>query len=153
MTDQKYFEDFVVGERWESPSRTLNDAHFLAFSALTGDTHPVHNDDVYAAAHPFGKRVAHGLLMASITALGGSDLAPQVHEAILAFVEQRTTFRKPGLIGDTVRPVFEVVACEPKRGEKGIVRIRVAVLGSDGEELLEGEHAYLIKGRNWSAPA
>ncbi len=64
MTQQRFYEDFVVGETWESPSRTLNDAHFFAFAGLTGDNHPIHYDDHYAAQHPFGKRVTHGLLLA-----------------------------------------------------------------------------------------
>jgi acyl dehydratase len=150
---QKYFEDFVVGERFASPSRTLTDAHFLFFAGLTGDDHPIHYDDEYAATHAFGRRVTHGLLLASITALGGSEISPQLEETVLAFVEQRTTFRHPVLIGDTVKPHFEVTACEPKSGARGLVRMRVTVCDSGGRELLDGEHAYLIKGRDWSAQA
>lgn len=153
MRDQKYFEDFTLGERWASPSRTLNDAHFMAFAMLTGDDHPIHYDDVYAATHPFGKRVAHGLLMASITALGGSEISSQLAETVVAFVSQQTTFKRPGLIGDTVQPRFEVTEVERKRGGKGLVRIRVTVVNSDGEELLEGEHAYLIRTREEDSEA
>jgi 3-hydroxybutyryl-CoA dehydratase len=147
MRPQKHFEDFAVGETWESPPRTITDAHFLFFSALTGDDHPIHGDHVTAAQHPFGRRVTHGLLLASLTAMGGSELSTDVATTVIAFLEQRTRFLKPVFVGDSVKPVFEVIACEPKSGGRGLVRIRVAVLDEAGEAVLEGEHAYLIKSR------
>ena len=45
---ERYFEDFTVGDRFKSPSRTLTDAHFLFFAGMTGDNHPIHYDDEYA---------------------------------------------------------------------------------------------------------
>ncbi len=88
-----------------------------------------------------------------MTALGGSAISIELDDSMLAFVEQRTTFQRAALIGDTITPRFEVTSIEPKRGEKAIVRIRVTVINSDGERLLDGEHVYLIKGRGWRAPA
>ena len=46
------FEPLKVGEVFEGPSKTLTDAHFLLFSGLTGDVHPIHYDVEYARAHP-----------------------------------------------------------------------------------------------------
>jgi acyl dehydratase len=153
VSAQRFYEDFVVGETWASPSRTLTDAHFFAFAGLSGDNHPIHYDDAYAAKGHFGKRVTHGLLLAGMTALGGSPMSAELDDSMLAFVEQRTRFLKPALIGDTVTPMFEVTAVEPKSGEKAIVRLRVTIVRADGERLLEGEHVYLIKGRRWKAAA
>ncbi len=82
MNRQRYFEDFQVGERFESSSRTLTDAHFLFFAGLTGDNHPIHYDDEYAKQTRFGRRLAHGLLLASLTAVGGSTLAPVIEDSI-----------------------------------------------------------------------
>ena len=31
---QRWFEDFKVGDRFESPSKTLTDAHFLFFAGM-----------------------------------------------------------------------------------------------------------------------
>ena len=31
---QRWFEDFKVGDRFESPSKTLTDAHFLFFDEV-----------------------------------------------------------------------------------------------------------------------
>ena len=45
---QRWFEDFKVGDRFGSPSKTLTDAHFMFFAGMTGDAHPIHYDDEYA---------------------------------------------------------------------------------------------------------
>ena len=140
---QRYFEDFAVGDRFKSPSRTLTDAHFLFFAGMTGDNHPIHYDDEYGKKTRYGRRVAHGLLLTSLTAVGASTLAPVIEESIVAFVEQSTRFRAPVFIGDTIRPEHEVVALERKRSA-GLLTLRVSLRNQQGEIVLDGEHRYLI---------
>ena len=138
-----YFEDFTIGDRFKSPGKTLTDAHFLFFAGLTGDDHPLHYDDEYAKKTRFGKRLAHGLLLTSLTAAGASTLSPLIEESIVAFVEQTTRFRAPAFIGDTLYPEHEVVGLERKRSA-GLLTLRVALKNQRGETVLEGEHTYLI---------
>jgi acyl dehydratase len=40
IPEQRWFEDFVLGERFVLPSRTMTEAVFLAFQAASGDNHP-----------------------------------------------------------------------------------------------------------------
>jgi len=40
------------GQIFTTPSKTLTDAHFLFFSGLTGDNHPIHYDVEYAKTPP-----------------------------------------------------------------------------------------------------
>jgi acyl dehydratase len=42
--EPRYFEDFVVGERFYLPSRTMTEGVFSAFQAASGDNHPIHYD-------------------------------------------------------------------------------------------------------------
>jgi len=140
---QRYFEDFAVGDRFKSPSRTLTDAHFLFFAGVTGDNHPLHYDVEYAKKTRFGRPLAHGLLLASLTAVGTSTLGPIIEDSIVAFVEQTTRFRAPAFVGDTVYPEHEVVGLERRRSA-GLLTLRVAVKNQRGETVLEGEHKYLI---------
>jgi acyl dehydratase len=140
---QRYFEDFQVGDRFQSPSRTLTDAHFLFFAGMTGDNHPLHYDDEYAKSTRFGKRLAHGLLLMSLTAVGASSLAPLIEASIVAFVEQSCRFLAPAFIGDTLRPQHEVVGLERRRSA-GLVTLRVTLTNQRGETVLEGQHRYLI---------
>lgn len=140
---QRWFEDFRVGDRFGSPSKTLTDAHFLFFAGMTGDAHPIHYDDEYAKTTRFGRRLAHGLLLTSLTAVGASTLAPLIEHSIVAFVEQTTHFRAPAFIGDTLKPDHEVVALERKRSA-GLLTLKVTLTNQRGETVLEGEHRYLI---------
>jgi 3-hydroxybutyryl-CoA dehydratase len=129
------------GERFEGPSKTLTDAHFLLFSGITGDTHPIHYDVEYAKATRFGKPLAHGLLLASMTALGASNARDRLEG--LVFVEQGCRFVKPAVVGDTVRPRF-VVEKTWRDGGKLFCRIAATLINQRGETLLEGFHVYRV---------
>jgi acyl dehydratase len=142
----KYFEDFQVGDTFQIPAKTMTDAHFLCFAGLTGDHHPIHYDDEYARTTRFGKRVAHGLLLTALTAVGASTLSSLLEGSIVAFVEQSARFLRPVLIGDTVTPELEVSEVIPKT-DVGLLRLTTRVKNQRGETVLEGMHAYLIKKR------
>jgi acyl dehydratase len=146
VDEQRYFEDFRVGQLFRAPSKTLTDAHFLFFSGLTGDNHPLHYDVEYARATRFGRPVAHGLLLASMTALGAGALAPLVQESIVAFVEQSSRFLAPAFVGDTLYPELEVSRLEP-RSRTGLLGFVSRLRNQRGELILEGTHSYLIKRR------
>ena len=142
----KYFEDFQVGARFHVPAKTLTDAHFVCFAGLTGDQHPIHYDDAYAKTSRFGKRVAHGLLLTALTAVGASTLSSMLEGSMVAFVEQSARFLKPVVIGDTITPELEVSEVIPKT-DVGLLRLTTRVKNQRGETVLEGMHAYLIKKR------
>jgi acyl dehydratase len=140
---QRFFEDFSLGDRFRSPGKTLTDAHFMFFAGMTGDAHPLHYDDEYAKQHRFGRRLAHGLLLTSMTAVGASTLAPVIEDSIIAFVDQSTRFLAPAFVGDTITPAHEVIGLERKRSA-GLLTLRVTLTNQRGEAILEGQHRYLI---------
>jgi acyl dehydratase len=143
VSEQRWFEDFKVGDRFDSPSKTLTDAHFMFFSGMTGDTHPIHYDDEYAKGTRFGRRLAHGLMLTSMTAVGASTLSPIIEHSIVAFLEQTTRFLAPAFVGDTIKPRHEVVELERKRSA-GLLTLRVTLTNQRGETILDGRHKYLI---------
>jgi len=142
----KYLEDFQIGETFHSPAKTMTDAHFLFFAGMTGDQHPIHYDDEYAKTTRFGKRVAHGLLLTALTAVGASTLSSVLEGSMVAFVEQSARFLKPVVIGDTITPELEVSEVLPKT-DVGLLRLTTRVKNQRGETVLEGMQAYLIKKR------
>jgi len=142
----KYLEDFQVGETFSIPAKTLTDAHFVCFAGLTGDQHPIHYDDDYAKTTRFGQRVAHGLLLTAMTAVGASTLSAMLEGSMVAFVEQSARFLKPVFIGDAITPELEVSEVLPKT-DVGLLRLTTRVKNQRGETVLEGMHAYLIKKR------
>jgi acyl dehydratase len=134
-------DDLKPGEVFETPSKTLTDAHFLFFSGLTGDNHPIHYDVEYAKGTRFGKPLAHGLLLASMTALGASPASARIEG--FAFVEQGSRFLRPVMVGDTIRPRLTVERVW-QEGKRRFVRLATALLNQRGETVLEGFHVYQV---------
>ena len=143
--DQLYLDDLEPGHRFEGVVHRLDEAAFEAFARLTGDAHPIHYDREYARKTRFGERVAHGLLLASMTALGATPLSERLRESMVALAEQGFRFRRPVLVGAAVLPVFTVESRDPARGR---VRFRVALQDdASGEVVAEGFHEYVLKNR------
>ncbi len=129
------------GQVFSTPSKTLTDAHFLFFSGLTGDNHPIHYDAEYAKSTKFGAPLAHGLLLAGMTALGGSDASFQIDGFV--FIEQGSRFLKPVTVGDTIRTELTVEKIW-QEGKRRFVRFATAMINQRDEAVLEGFHIYQI---------
>ncbi len=130
-----------VGRRFTGPSKTLTDAHFLMFSAVSGDVHPIHYDVEYAKKTPFGAPVAHGLLLAGLMALGAADTSSDLEG--LAMVEQGCQFLKPVKVGDTVHPEFELEKIWVEKNRE-FCRFQTMLLNHRGETMAQGFHVYRI---------
>ena len=134
-------EPLREGEIFDGPSKTLTDAHFLLFSGITGDVHPSHYDIEYAKNTRFGKPVAHGLLLASLTALGASTGRERCDGFVLN--EQGCRYLKPAFVGDTLRPRLEVERVW-RDGHRLYCRFKTSIVNQDAEMLLEGFHLYRV---------
>jgi len=145
---QLFAEDFTVGQTFEGSPREVSDVQFAAFAQMTGDDHPIHYDDDYAAKTRFGRRLAHGLLVMSMTALGATPMSRRLEQAMIAFIDQGARFLKPVFVGDTLTSRFEVAAIERKEGSGAAkVRFNVCLTNGRNETVLEGHHIYLLSCR------
>jgi 3-hydroxybutyryl-CoA dehydratase len=125
-----------VGDSAEA-SRTITDEDIRAFAELTGDRNPVHLDDEYAAGTRFGRRIAHGMLGASlISAL----LANELPGSGTVYLSQSLRFAAPVYPGDTVTARVEVSRV---REDKPIVTLETVCRNQRGELLIEGEAVVL----------
>jgi 3-hydroxybutyryl-CoA dehydratase len=145
MTNPRNAPPITEGEVFYGPSKTLTDAHFLMFSAVTGDVHPIHYDAEYAKQTRFGKPLAHGLLLASLTALGASSGRERCDGYVL--VEQGSRFLHPAAVGDTVTPEL-VVERIWREGKRVMCRVQTKLTNQSGETLLEGFHVYRVLEEN-----
>ena len=68
VSEQRWFEDFVLGERFVIPSRTQTSAVFAAFQTASGDTHPIHYDVEFCRARGMPDLLAHGFQIVIQTA-------------------------------------------------------------------------------------
>ncbi len=148
QADQLWFEDFAPGQRYAGALHLLDAAAFAQFAQLTGDAHPIHYDEEYARDSRFGARVAHGLLLASVCALGATPLSARLRDAMVAFLEQGLRHTKAVLIGESVRPVFTVEQLQSQPGASaGRLRFRLHLENGAGEVVAEGFHDYLLRRR------
>jgi 3-hydroxybutyryl-CoA dehydratase len=142
---QIFADDLIIGQVFVGESRSVGDGEFRSFADITGDDHPIHYDDAYAAKTRYGRRLAHGLLVMSMTALGATAMSRQIEDAMIAFVEQGARFLKPVFVGDTLTSRFEVAEVTPKPGRGiALVRFNVSLANDRSEIVLEGHHCYLL---------
>lgn len=144
MTPQKRFEDFAVGEEFALPSRTLTDAMFTLFQAVSGDNHPIHYDREYCRARGHDDMLAHGFLILIQTAAGAGLMPHLAGDALIGFIEQSSRFLKPVYAGDTLYPKLVISELKPQR-TTGVMTLASSVHNQKGELVLEGWHKYLFR--------
>ena len=134
------YEDIKVGDD-ASISRTITEAHIVAFAGLTGDMNPVHVDAEYAAKSMFGERIAHGMLVAGlISAVIGTELPGP--DSI--YLGQELKFTAPVKIGDTVTVTATVT---DKRDDKRIIKLQTTATNQRGEMVVDGNAVIKKAGR------
>ncbi|MBV9251464.1 MAG: MaoC family dehydratase [Acetobacteraceae bacterium] len=146
VPEQRWFEDFRVGERFVLPSRTMTEALFLAFQAASGDNHPVHYNVEYCRARGMAGMLAHGFQTLIQTAAGAGLFPFLTEESLAGFIEQSCRFLKPVFAGDTLYPALEVDELTGNR-TTGVVGLRSTVHNQKRELVLEGRQRYLIRRR------
>ncbi len=146
VPQQRWFEDFALGEHFVIPSRTMTAAVFAAFQSASGDTHPVHYDVEYCRARGMPDLLAHGFQTLIHTAPGSGLFPFMVEESLVGFLEQSSRFIKPVFAGDTLYPALEICELTPGRST-GVVTLRSTVFNQRRELVLEGLQKFLIRRR------
>lgn len=151
--------ELEIGAEHTSRGRTITESDLVAFASQTGDWHPQHADAEWAARSRFGGRIAHGMLVLSYAA----GLVPFDPERVVALRQlDSVTFKRPVLIGDTIRVRSRVEGVRPLDGghalvllgwrivnqqERVVVRARVEVLWRSGTEGPAAESEDLYAGQ------
>jgi acyl dehydratase len=146
IPDQRWFEDFVLGERFVLPSRTMTEAVFLAFQGASGDNHPVHYDVEYCKARGMPGLLAHGFQSLIQTAPGAGLFPYMVEESLAGFIEQSSRFLKPVFAGDTIYPALVIDELTPNRST-GVVGFTSTINNQRGHLVMQGRQRYLIRKR------
>ncbi|NGO54675.1 MaoC family dehydratase [Allomesorhizobium camelthorni] len=138
------FDDLKVGEKFISASRTVLDADIVAFAGISGDFNRLHVDDVFAESTIYKRRIAHGMLTASIV----TGLRSRLDDyAMIGFMETQRRFIAPVFPGDTITVNYEVVEARrsKSRPDTCVVTLEVAVTKQTGETVQEGRDVLLIE--------
>ncbi|HEX8294498.1 MAG TPA: MaoC family dehydratase [Pyrinomonadaceae bacterium] len=119
-------------------SKTIADEDVRVFAELTGDRNPVHLDEAYAATTRFGRRIAHGMLGASLIS---AVLANELPGRGTVYLSQTLRFTAPVFLGDTVTARVTVKGV---RGDKPVVTLETVCTNQRGERVVVGEAVVLV---------
>lgn len=145
MTRGLHFSEFSLGQRFESGGRTVTEADVVMFAGISGDYNPLHTDETFASKTPFGHRVAHGMLAASISTGLGQSLG--IFEGTtLALIGQTFAYKAPVFFGDTLRLALTVQTATPSgKGGKGVVVFKSEILKQDDTVAVDGTWTVLFR--------
>jgi acyl dehydratase len=128
----RYFEDFSVGERFETASATISREEAIAF-ATSYDPQPFHLDEEAARTSMFGKLVVSGWQTAALAMR--LIVQSRVLEAtgIVGTGVDEVRWFAPVAPGDTLRVRGEIVALTPLPGGKrrGTMRVLTQALNQN----------------------
>jgi len=137
----KRIEDFEVGQH-ASFTKTFTEADVQRFIEITGDVNPLHVDEAFAAATPFGRRVLQGMLTASIFSTMVGMLLPGTGAI---YRSQTIRFLLPVHIDETVTAHFVVRSIDRVKHR---LEIDAWIENEAGEHVIEGTcEAGLLRSR------
>lgn len=121
-------------------SKTITEADIVLFAGVSGDNNAVHVNEEFAATTPFGGRIAHGFLTASVISAAVANRLPGPGTIYLG---QQMRFKAPVRPGDTVHAQVTVVSVDEARARAvlaTVCRVRDTVV-------IEGEAQVMTTSR------
>jgi len=122
----------IIGKE-EALTVTITSEMVNDFAKLSGDLNPIHIDEEYAKQTIFGKRISHGMLVASLIS---NVIANKLPGPGTIYMSQDLSFRKPVFINDEVTAVVTVLE---KKKEKPIYKLKTVCVNQNNEIVIDGE--------------
>ena len=122
-----------------SISKTITDDDIKRFAEATGDHNPLHLDDDFARTTRFGRRIAHGMLSASIIS---SVIANELPGQGSIYLGQTLQFVAPVFPGDTVTARVTVISV---REDKPVIKLETNCTNQRDEVVIKGEATVLVE--------
>ena len=124
-------EDLQVGMT-ASYAKTVTEADIVLFAGVSGDNNAVHTNEEFARTAPFGGRIAHGFLTASVISAAVANRLPGPGTVYLG---QQLRFRAPVRPGDTVHATVTVKSVDLAKARA----VLDTVCTVDGQVVIDGE--------------
>jgi 3-hydroxybutyryl-CoA dehydratase len=116
-----------------SQSLMVHDRTVEAFGELVGDKNPIHFDESYAKTTRFGRRIAHGMLSASLIS---AVIANKLPGPGSVYLSQTLKFTSPVFLGDELTATVTVLSV---REDKPIATLETICSKADGTVVVKGE--------------
>jgi 3-hydroxybutyryl-CoA dehydratase len=128
---------FNLGDSAEI-TKTIEETDIQAFAEVTGDHNPIHLDEAFAKTTRFGRRIAHGMLSASLIS---AVLANKLPGEGSIYLGQTLEFRAPVFPGDEITARVTV---REIRDNKPIVKLETVCVNQRDEVVIRGEATVLL---------
>ncbi len=143
MKSQFYFEDYQVGDKGITNTRTVTEADIVNFACVTADYNRFHLDRHYTASSIYGGRVAHGPLGVSLVAGMLSLEAPHTVGRGVSGGYLRgfdVNYRGAIKLGDTIKTQWNIAAKAdaPDHQGFGLVKTGFQVINQDSVAVYDG---------------
>lgn len=122
-----------------SLTKVIQDKDIREFARLVGDENPVHLDDAFAKTTRFGKRIAHGMLGASLIS---AVLGMKLPGPGTIYLSQMLQFVAPVYVDDTITATAKVVKM---REDKPIFTLETICENQNGQVVVKGEAVVLFE--------
>jgi 3-hydroxybutyryl-CoA dehydratase len=119
-------------------TKTIEETDIQAFAEVTGDHNPIHLDEAFAKTTRFGRRIAHGMLSASLIS---AVLANKLPGEGSIYLGQTLQFVAPVFPGDEVTARVTV---KEIRKDKPIVKLETVCVNQRDEVVIRGEATVLL---------
>lgn len=141
-----YFEDFALGKKLKTHSRTITETDLVNFMSLCGFFESLFMDRKYVEEETnFGKPIVPGALSFSY-AEGLTILSGILHHTGMAFLGLEMQILKPVFVGDTIGVEIEVIEKrETQKPDRGIVTFRHRVLNQKEEAVMDYKVKRMIR--------
>lgn len=142
----RYWDDFTVGETFETAARTVEAGDVSLFAGLSGDFNPLHLNEEFAKTTPFGGRVAHGILTLAISNGHQNQLGIFEGTTLALLGIDRIRFTGPVRLGDTGHTAMTIKETKPSsKPDRGVVTYEVAVKNQKGATVMHCEQSVLMR--------
>jgi len=140
------WEDYTVGDRFQSLARTITDADIVNFIGVTGMTEVLFTDLTFNKGVGAAGRVAPGAL--TYTIIEGIICQTLIQGTGLAMLELEKKILAPVVAGDTVHCIIEVLSVrQTSKGNRAIVKTKNDIINQRGETVITYTATRMVAGR------
>lgn len=132
------FKDLQIGQT-ATTETLITDELIQLFAKASGDRNPIHLDEAFAQTTAFGKRIAHGMLVASFIS---SAIANKLPGHGTVYRTQSIKFKYPAFIGDTVVTSIEIKDMVERTHT---ITLKTKCTNQDGKILVMGEAVVIFE--------
>ncbi len=151
--DEKFYEDFEVGDSFVTAARTITETDIVMHAMHSGDWQPHHTDEEFAKTQPFKRRIAHGncTFVISTGLIFRSQGRPNPN--IMAYGYNKIRYPAPVFAGDTIKVEVKIIdkQVHPKHPDHGLLTQSETTTNQRGETVAYVEHVLYAKRRSSSS--